>query len=55
MATKKKNVLDHRQRKNMGSAEFFRKQRKERNEARGPQSVLIVAGPEGEKVIRSRS
>lgn len=54
MASRKKNEKDHRARKDMGSAEFYRKQRKERNAARGPQSVLIVAAPEGEYVIRRR-
>lgn len=50
MATRKKNVKDHRARRNMGSAEFFRKQRHERNIARGPQSVstLIMPGKNGE-------
>lgn len=33
----KKNVRDHSARKNDGSAEFFRKQRKERNAARPKQ------------------
>ena len=45
---------DHSSRKNQGSAEFFRKQRKERNAERGPQSKLIVAAPEGEYAIRAR-
>jgi hypothetical protein len=34
---KRKNEKDHRARRNMGSAEFYRKQRKERNAARGKQ------------------
>jgi hypothetical protein len=38
MASLKKNAKDHHNRRNMGSAEFFRKQRKERNAAR-PQQV----------------
>jgi hypothetical protein len=38
MASKKKNEKDHRARRDMGSAEFFRKQRKERNAARGKQT-----------------
>ena len=35
---KRKNEKDHRARRNMGSAEFYRKQRKERNAARDKQS-----------------
>lgn len=42
MATHKKNVIEHRHRKNMGSAEFFRKQRKECNAARGPQDLVTT-------------
>ena len=34
---KRKNEKDHRARRNMGSAEFFRKQRKEHNAARPKQ------------------
>jgi hypothetical protein len=37
---KRKNEKDHRARRNMGSAEFFRKQRKERNAARGKQTWI---------------
>jgi biotin synthase-related radical SAM superfamily protein len=40
MANNKKNTTDHRARKNMGSAEFFRKQRKERNAARPKQRFV---------------
>ena len=35
---KRKNEKDHRARRNMGSAEFFRKQRKETNATRGKQT-----------------
>jgi hypothetical protein len=35
---KRKNEKDHRARRNMGSAEFYRKQRKDRNAARGKQA-----------------
>jgi hypothetical protein len=41
---KRKNEKDHRARRNMGSAEFFRKQRKERNAARGKQIWIGAAG-----------
>lgn len=34
---KRKNEKDHRDRKAMGAAEFFRKQRKQRNAARPKQ------------------
>jgi len=34
---KRKNEKDHRDRKSMGAAEFFRKQRKKQNEARPKQ------------------
>jgi len=37
----KKNVRDHSAKKNPGSAEFFKKQRRERNLARGPQRTEI--------------
>ncbi len=39
----------HRNRKNPGSAEFFRKQRKEQNAARGKQELVttIVHGENG--------
>jgi len=37
MAIKKKNTKDHFARRNMGSAEFFKKQRKERNAEKGKQ------------------
>ena len=54
----KKNVRDHSARKNQGSADFFRKQRKERNAAREPQFVLHTTFEVGEskieKVIRKR-
>ena len=33
---------DHRARRNRGSAEFYRKQRRERNEARGPQDLVTT-------------
>ena len=42
MATHKKNVIDHRTRRNMGSAEFYRKQRREHNLARGPQDLVTT-------------
>jgi hypothetical protein len=42
MATLKKNVRDHSARKNPGSAEFFRKQRKERNAARPKQELVTT-------------
>ncbi len=45
---------DHRRRKNQGSAEFYKKQRHERNMARGPQSKLEVADPKGNYAIRKR-
>ena len=47
MATKKKNIIEHRHRKNMGSAEFFRKQRKERNTARPKQRWVEDELPAG--------
>lgn len=40
MATRKKNVKDHDARKNRGSAEFFAKQRKDRNAARPKQELV---------------
>jgi hypothetical protein len=54
MATLKKNTRDHDARKNMGSAEFFRKQRKERNAARGPQELVttIVHNADGTDVVK---
>jgi len=51
MATRKKNVKDHRARRNMGSAEFYRKQRHERNAARENQSITVL--PDG-KIVRVR-
>jgi hypothetical protein len=42
MASLKKNSKDHNARKNPGSAEFFRKQRKERNAAREPQEIVTT-------------
>jgi hypothetical protein len=54
MASLKKNSRDHSARKNPGSAEFYKKQRHERNMARGPQSKLEVAAPEGNYAIRKR-
>jgi hypothetical protein len=54
MATRKRNEKDHAAKKNPGSAEFYKKQRHERNMARGPQSKLEVAAPEGNYAIRKR-
>ena len=44
---------DHRSRKNMGSAEFFKKQRHERNESRSKQVTMTLSNPDGtiDKVV----
>jgi len=41
MATRKKNSKDHAARKNSGSAEFFKIQRKERNAER-PKQIIVA-------------
>lgn len=45
---------DHRARKNMGSAEFFRKQNHERNMARGPQELVteIIHHADGTSTVK---
>lgn len=54
MATRKKNVKDHHARRNMGSAEFYRKQRKERNSARPKQELVteITHNEDGTHVVK---
>jgi len=54
MATRKKNVKDHFARRNAGSAEFFRKQRKERNALRGPQELItaIIHNADGTDTVK---